>query len=402
MGIDKTKKKNTSTLCEDIKANCEWVVTALNSSGYKADYTLESMKEIDRFIDEQSGENGIISRNRGAIIFSLGCYVGETVIRLCGGKWHTDDNDPQGEINASVELDNGKVIFPMQRVIKRYQNGSEDGIYAYVYALAPDKTENKTAAPSEIIHTACEMIVSILDSSGYKMDYSIESMKEIDRFFDEQSGEDGMISQGIVQILVSLASYVGETVVRLYGGKWDIDDDDPNGYVCATVSLDKGTVVVPMQIVMNRFQKGSEDSIYDYVCGLSQDKPELTLTPYKDIHRAALQAFERSGYKVDHSIESLKEMDRFIEEESGRDGMISLNSGAILFSVGCYVGAVITRLYGGEWITDDNDTLNERIKLDNGTEIFLMQIVLNRYQNGSDDSIYDKVCELLPDKAALQ
>ena len=92
--LDKLFKKNTSTLCEDIKANCEWVVKALNSSGYKADYTLESMKEIDRFIDEQSGENGIISRNRGAIIFSLGCYVGETVIRLCGGKWHTDDNDP--------------------------------------------------------------------------------------------------------------------------------------------------------------------------------------------------------------------------------------------------------------------------------------------------------------------
>lgn len=142
MGLnDKRNKKKTSTLCEDIKADCEWVVTALRSSGYKADYTVESMKEIDRFIDEQSGENGIISRNRGGIIFSLGCYVGETLIRLCGGKWHTDDNDPQGEINASVELDNGTVIFPMQRVIKRYQNGSEDGIYAYVYALAPDNTK---------------------------------------------------------------------------------------------------------------------------------------------------------------------------------------------------------------------------------------------------------------------
>lgn len=141
MGLmDKLFKKKQPTLGEDIHTACEWVVMALNSSGYKADYTLESMKEIDRFIDEQSGENGIISRGRGKILFSLGCYVGETVIRLCGGKWHTDDNDPQGEINASVELDNGTVIFPMQRVIKRYQNGSEDGIYAYVYVLSPDKT----------------------------------------------------------------------------------------------------------------------------------------------------------------------------------------------------------------------------------------------------------------------
>lgn len=141
MGLmDKLFKNKKPTLDEDIHAACEWVAMALNSSGYKADYTIESMKEIDRFIDEQSGENGIISRGRGKILFSLGCYVGETVIRLYGGKWHTDDNDPEGEINASVELDNNTVIFPMQRVIKRYQNGSEDGIYAYVYVLSPDKT----------------------------------------------------------------------------------------------------------------------------------------------------------------------------------------------------------------------------------------------------------------------
>lgn len=141
MGLmDKLFKNKKPTLDEDIHTACEWVAMALNSSGYKADYTVESMKEIDRFIDEQSGENGIISRGRGKILFSLGCYVGETVIRLYGRKWHTDDNDPAGEINASVELDNNTVIFPIQRVIKRYQNGNEDGIYAYVYVLSPDKT----------------------------------------------------------------------------------------------------------------------------------------------------------------------------------------------------------------------------------------------------------------------
>lgn len=138
--MDKLFKNKKPTLDEDIHTACEWVAMALNSSGYKADYTVESMKEIDRFIDEQSGENGIISRGRGKILFSLGCYVGETVIRLYGRKWHTDDNDPAGEINASVELDNNTVIFPIQRVIKRYQNGNEDGIYAYVYVLSPDKT----------------------------------------------------------------------------------------------------------------------------------------------------------------------------------------------------------------------------------------------------------------------
>lgn len=133
--IDKPFKNNKPTLAEDIAKACQWVVMALNSSGYKADYSLESMKEIDRFIDEQSGEGGLISRNRGQILFALGSYVGETVIRLYGGKWHADDSDPQGEINVSAELSGETVIFPVQRVIKRYQNGSEDSVYDYVYVL---------------------------------------------------------------------------------------------------------------------------------------------------------------------------------------------------------------------------------------------------------------------------
>lgn len=122
--------KKKPSLEEDIHSACEWVVNALNISGYNADYSLESMKELDRFFDEQSGEGGILSRNRGQIIFAVSSYIGETVIRLYGGKWSGSD-----EINMSVELNNGTIIFPTQKVMKRYQNGSEDSIYAYVYVL---------------------------------------------------------------------------------------------------------------------------------------------------------------------------------------------------------------------------------------------------------------------------
>jgi len=128
--LDKLMGKNEPSLEDDIRSASEWVVRALNVSGYNADYSLESMKEIDRFFDEQSGEGGIISRNRGQIIFALASYIGETVIRLYGGKWGGSD-----EVNMSVELDGGTVIFPTQRAMKRYQNGSEDSIYAYVYVL---------------------------------------------------------------------------------------------------------------------------------------------------------------------------------------------------------------------------------------------------------------------------
>ncbi len=125
--------KNAHTLKEDILISSDWVVKALNSSGYKADYTLESMKEIDRFFDEQ--KTGILSQNLGSTIFALGSYVGQTAIKLYGGEWVTDDNDPKGEVNITVKLSNGTMIFPVIKCMKRFGNGSEDSLYAYLYVL---------------------------------------------------------------------------------------------------------------------------------------------------------------------------------------------------------------------------------------------------------------------------
>jgi len=43
-----------ATLVEDARKASAWIVSALASSGYKADFSLESLREIDRFFDEQS------------------------------------------------------------------------------------------------------------------------------------------------------------------------------------------------------------------------------------------------------------------------------------------------------------------------------------------------------------
>ena len=128
-------ENSQNTLEQDIKASCEWVIRALNSSGYKADYTLDSMKEVDRFFDEQNTPDGILSKNRGQILFALASYIGETVIKLYGGRWVIDEDDPDNEINMAVQTSSGTVLWPAKRCMKRYTNGAEDSIYAYVYTL---------------------------------------------------------------------------------------------------------------------------------------------------------------------------------------------------------------------------------------------------------------------------
>ena len=52
-----------------------------------------------------------------------------------GSFWVTDDNDPLGEINAEMKLSDGWTIWPIQRVIKRFENGPEDSVYVYGYKL---------------------------------------------------------------------------------------------------------------------------------------------------------------------------------------------------------------------------------------------------------------------------
>lgn len=128
-------KKKTPTLLDDLTTAKDWIAEALVYSGYQADHSLESLREIDRFFDEQGGPGGMLSEQRGQRLFGLGAYIGDVLIRTYGGHWIADDHDPQGELNVAVELDDSSVVWPVQRAIKRYSNGPEDGIYIYGAAL---------------------------------------------------------------------------------------------------------------------------------------------------------------------------------------------------------------------------------------------------------------------------
>lgn len=43
-----------TSLLDDIHTSAKWIARALNSSGYKADFTPESLRDIERFMDEHS------------------------------------------------------------------------------------------------------------------------------------------------------------------------------------------------------------------------------------------------------------------------------------------------------------------------------------------------------------
>ena len=131
-----------ASLKEDIPVYANRIAAALISDGYKIDFSIHSLLQLDQFFelhskDGKALEGGRLSFYIGPTLFSLGCYIGEVLItHIPGAEWVTDDNDPQGDFNAMVKFPDGSVCWPMQRAIKRFKNGLSDAIYPYAYEVA--------------------------------------------------------------------------------------------------------------------------------------------------------------------------------------------------------------------------------------------------------------------------
>jgi hypothetical protein len=135
-----------ATLKEDIDKLSDWIISAFKEDGLTLDYSIKSFIDIDRFFNEHSvhgkaKRGGRLSHRLGNILFSIGAYIGNSIIKnVPGSVWETNDDDPHGEINIAVKLPDGVIIWPVQRVMKRFKNGPEDSIYVYGHSLTKEFT----------------------------------------------------------------------------------------------------------------------------------------------------------------------------------------------------------------------------------------------------------------------
>ena len=124
------------SIVKDAVEAADWMAKSLADWGYKADFTLDSLKDVDRFIDEEAPDGkpkpgGHLAQQFGAHIFGLGAYLGETIRRHGDGQWEGNDRDTWPEVTLAVRLKSGTVLWPTQRVLKRLENGAENGLYPY-------------------------------------------------------------------------------------------------------------------------------------------------------------------------------------------------------------------------------------------------------------------------------
>lgn len=138
-----------SNIVADVLGAAEWMAMALSSSGYLADFSLASLRDVDRFFAENAPDgrahpDGLLAEDLVRRIFGLGAYVGEVIRRRCGGTWEGNDADPKAAFNVALRLDHGHLIWPTQRAAKRFQNGPEDSVYFYGYMILRDHRQQGT------------------------------------------------------------------------------------------------------------------------------------------------------------------------------------------------------------------------------------------------------------------
>ncbi len=137
------KPEKDMELISDAEEAALWIAGALRQSGCDADFTVDSLYEIERFFAEHSYEGksvpgGLLAENTGSRVFALGAYIGEVLIRAKGGEWYAEVGDPEGEINIEVRFSDGERIWPMQRTLKRLMVGPEENIGDYGRVIVSD------------------------------------------------------------------------------------------------------------------------------------------------------------------------------------------------------------------------------------------------------------------------
>ena len=109
------------------------VKRASEVSKVKLDFSPASLRIVDDIIESFRRE-GQSAEAISATLYCFGCYVGEVFVRNAGALWRSADHAPEGFTNAPivVELPDGMICNPIDKVVKRLLNGEVDSL-SYFY-----------------------------------------------------------------------------------------------------------------------------------------------------------------------------------------------------------------------------------------------------------------------------
>ena len=83
-----------------------------------------AIKDLSNFINEY--RNKFDKEAENAWYQLIGAFLGQTIISVYGGRWIEIESS-----SACIELNDGSICFPFDKVAKQMENGQEDSIHYY-------------------------------------------------------------------------------------------------------------------------------------------------------------------------------------------------------------------------------------------------------------------------------
>lgn len=112
-------------LAREMAQEAAGFAAALGALGYRADFTVESLEELERFFQEETGPNGILTGACEGRLKGLAAYLGESLRQAWGGAWEDGEDGPR------LRLENGAVRDVLFTVRRRWETGEGEPFAAY-------------------------------------------------------------------------------------------------------------------------------------------------------------------------------------------------------------------------------------------------------------------------------
>lgn len=105
---------------DELSRASDWISNFLMREGYHANYTIESLSEIDKFFKEKM--NLVLERddNRN-FIFSISAYIGEVIRKKFNGHWELSRDIDLDDETIGIGFKNHKTIYPLNITLELIQ-----------------------------------------------------------------------------------------------------------------------------------------------------------------------------------------------------------------------------------------------------------------------------------------
>lgn len=111
----------------------------------------------------------------------------------------------------------------------------------------------------EMIKDNAELVVKQMrEVSDIDFGYNAESVAWLEGYIERQRNREDIKQETIERLVSVFGSYLGECIIRCYGGKWENDDGQWR------VRLDDKGAAYPFNKVEKQFENGAEDSIRSF------------------------------------------------------------------------------------------------------------------------------------------